>query len=157
MKNTKSLTDNEEYKDIASRITHLRNDILHMTQAEFSSVLKISQTYLSLIEAGKKSVPQTMIENIISKFDVTMEWLIIGIGSDETIFAHQHHPITKDSLLQSISSSAFNELKKTYRLADNELEFVQWFVTLPSKERELYLSGLNYIAAISHLYPPGSS
>lgn len=155
MKDTEFLTNKEEYKNIAARITYLRNNILHMTQAEFSSALKISQTYLSLIESGKKPVSQTMIENIISKFDVTTEWLVLGIGSDKAIFAQQ--PISKNPFHQSISSSAFDELKNTYHLTDNEMDFIQWFVTLPSKERASYLSGLDYIAAISHLYPPSSS
>ena len=52
MKNTKSM---------AARITYLRNDILHMTQAEFASTLKISQTYLCLLESGKKSITEAII------------------------------------------------------------------------------------------------
>lgn len=53
MKNTKSM---------AARITYLRNDILHMTQAEFASTLKISQTYLSLLESGKKALPKLLFQ-----------------------------------------------------------------------------------------------
>ena len=54
MKNTNSTLNGEDLKNITSRVIYLRNQILHMTQSEFASVLKMSQTYLSLIESGKR-------------------------------------------------------------------------------------------------------
>lgn len=153
MKNTE-FSSNEEFKNIATRITYLRNNILHMTQDEFSSALKISQTYLSLIESGKKAVSKATIKNVLLTFNVNMEWLMFGIGSDDEIFLNH---TSKESILQSMPDSSLDALKKAYQLTDNELHFVQWFVTLPSKEREMFLSSLDCISALSHLYPPGAS
>ena len=153
MKNTE-FSSSEEFKNIATRITYLRNNILHMTQNEFSSALKISQTYLSLIESGKKAVSKATIENVLLTFNVNMEWLMFGIGSDDEIFLNH---TSKESILRSMPDSSLDELQKTYQLTHNELHFVQWFVTLPSKEREMFLSSLNCISALSHLYPPGAS
>lgn len=83
MKNTKSM---------AARITYLRNDILHMTQAEFASTLKISQTYLSLLESGKKSITEAIISKILTTFRINSDWLISGLGTDQDIFLDKIDP-----------------------------------------------------------------
>lgn len=139
----------------ASRITYLRNDILHMTQAEFSSALNISQTYLSLIEAGKKNITEAIISNILITFRVNSDWLISGIGSDEDIFLDNTTP--KKYMPSQDLQVTLHELQKLYQLSDNETTFVSWFLSLPSKDRALFLSCIETFSAFVRSYPPFST
>lgn len=139
----------------ASRITYLRNDILHMTQAEFSSALNISQTYLSLIEAGKKNITEAIISNILITFRVNSDWLISGIGSDEDIFLDNTTP--KKYMPSQDLQVTLHELQKLHQLSDNETTFVSWFISLPSKDRALFLSCIETFSAFARSYPPFST
>jgi XRE family transcriptional regulator, regulator of sulfur utilization len=47
-------------------IRHLRKDILKIGQSDFAKQLGLSQTYLSLLEGGKKT-PSTQVLELISK------------------------------------------------------------------------------------------
>lgn len=139
----------------AARITYLRNDILHMTQAEFSSALKISQTYLSLIESGKKNITEAIITNIMTTFHVNADWLISGIGTDQDIFLDNTDP--KNYLPVPNSEVTLHELQKLCHLSDNETSFVSWFVSLPAKDRALFLSCIETFSAFARSYPPDLS
>lgn len=155
MKNAESLLSNVDMNALVSRVTYLRNDILHMTQAEFSSALQISQTYLSLLESGKKSITEAVITNILITFHVNADWLVFGIGSDQDIFLN--HIDTQDYLLKTSQGAALHDLKKAYQLKNNELDFISWFVSLSSKERSLFLSCIENISSLIQAHPPGAS
>ena len=138
MKNTNSTLNGEDLKNITSRVIYLRNQILHMTQSEFASVLKMSQTYLSLIESGKKAITKPTIDNILSTFKVNMEWLLFGIGTDDEIFLSTSY--TKEYFTKSTQESALSALQNAYQLKNNETDFVKWYLSLSSKERSHFLS-----------------
>lgn len=146
MKNTKSM---------AARITYLRNDILHMTQAEFASTLKISQTYLSLLESGKKSITKAIISKILTTFRINSDWLISGLGTDQDIFLDKIDP--KKYIIQPDTAASLYDLQKLCHLSDNETSFVSWFISLPAKDRALFLSCIETFSAFARSYPPGSS
>lgn len=110
MKNTNSTLNGEDLKNITSRVIYLRNQILHMTQSEFASVLKMSQTYLSLIESGKKAITKPTIDNILSTFKVNMEWLLFGIGTMMKS-SFQHH--IQRNILQNLLRNPHCLLYKT--------------------------------------------
>ena len=112
MKNTNSTLNGEDLKNITSRVIYLRNQILHMTQSEFASVLKMSQTYLSLIESGKKAITKPTIDNILSTFKVNMEWLLFGIGTDDEIFLSTSY--TKEYFTKSTQESALSEIGRAH-------------------------------------------
>ena len=139
---------------ISERISYLRNDILHMTQAEFSSSLKISQTYLSLIESGKKNITEAIITNILTTFHVNADWFISGIGTDQDIFLDST-PKPYIPLLDS--ETVLHELQKLCHLSDNETSFISWFVSLPEKDRTIFLSCIETFSAFARTYPPTSS
>ena len=145
MKNTESM---------ASRIAYLRNDILHMTQADFSSALKISQTYLSLIEAGKKNVTEAIITNILITFRVNADWLISGIGTDQDIFLDNAKP--QNPIVPLDSTDALHDLQKLCHLTNDDISFISWFISLPAKDRALLLSCIETFSAFARSYPPGS-
>ena len=108
---------------------------------------------------GFGRVPDSTFQDIlvdtcaITEAGVCMPGGVRRISGDEIFLNHT----SKESILRSMPDSSLDELQKTYQLTHNELHFVQWFVTLPSKEREMFLSSLNCISALSHLYPPGAS
>ena len=143
MKNTNSTLNGEDLKNITSRVIYLRNQILHMTQSEFASVLKMSQTYLSLIESGKKTITKSTIDNILSTFKVNMEWLLFGIGTEY--------------FTKSTQESALSALQNAYQLKNNETDFVKWYLSLSSKERSHFLSCIEGLSDLMSSYPPGTS
>lgn len=155
MKNTNSTLNEEDLKNIASRITYLRNQVLHMTQSEFASVLNMSQTYLSLIESGKKTITKSTIDNILSTFKINMEWLLFGIGTDEDIFLSSSY--TKEYFTKSAQKSALSALQDAYQLKNNEIDFVNWYLSLSSKERSHFLSCIEGLSDLMSSYPPGTS
>lgn len=142
-------------ESMAARIAYLRNDILHMTQAEFSSALKISQTYLSLIESGKKNITEAIITNILITFHVNADWLISGIGTDQDILLD--NTIPRNYIPSPDSEAALHELQKLCHLSDNETVFISWFVSLPEKDRTIFLSCIETFSAFARSYPPDLS
>lgn len=156
MKNSVSNINNlseHELKDISSRITHLRNDILHMTQLEFCTILDISQTYLSLIENGKKQLQKDTIDKILITFRVNIEWLLYGVGSDEEIFLSD--VITKDYLTQSSQNEVLTNLKKVFQLKDRDIQFIKWYLDLPTFARTSFHSIIDKLKDFITSYPPG--
>lgn len=156
MKNSVSNINNlseHELKDISSRITHLRNDILHMTQLEFCTILDISQTYLSLIENGKKQLQKDTIDKILITFRVNIEWLLYGVGSDEEIFLSD--VITKDYLTQSSQNEVLTNLKKVFQLKDRDIQFIKWYLDLPTFARTSFHSIIDKLKDLITSYPPG--
>ena len=157
MKNSVSNINNlneHELKEISSRITHLRNDILHMTQLEFCTILNMSQTYLSMIESGKKQIQKSTIDKILVTFRVNIEWLLYGVGSDEDIFLSDI--ITKDYLTQSSQNEVLNDLKKVFQLKDRDIQFFKWYLSLPVCARTSFHSIIDKIKDFITSYPPGN-
>ena len=52
-----------------------------MSQSELADALRISQTYLSLLEGDRKKPSETLLELIIYRFDIQRDWLYHGEGS----------------------------------------------------------------------------
>lgn len=136
----------EELSLISNRIKHLRCDILHMTQSEFATTVKISQSYLSFLETGDRDINMSSIENIATSLRVNLDWLIYGIGGDDNIFASEN--ITKDYLVQYNQASVLKELQKIYSLKPSEIDFIEWYLTLQSKERQEFVKSINTISAL---------
>lgn len=149
MKKSNTILDtlsSEELSLISNRIKHLRCDILHMTQSEFATTVKISQSYLSFLENGDRDINMSAIVNIATSLRVNLDWLIYGIGSDDNIFASEN--ITKDYFVQSNQASVLKELQKIYSLKPSEIEFIEWYLTLQSKERQEFVKSINTISAL---------
>lgn len=157
MKNSISTINNlseDELKEISSRITHLRNDILHMTQLEFCTVLNISQTYLSMLENGKKQIQKNTLDKILVTFKLNIEWLLYGVGSDEDIFLSD--VITKDYLTKSSQDEVLSDLQKIFQLKERDIHFFKWYLDLPATARTSLHSIIDKLNDFISTYPPGS-
>ena len=150
MKKTNNILDtlsSDELVLISNRIKYLRCEILHMTQSEFATSVKISQSYLSFLENGDRDINLSAIENIATSLRVNLDWLIYGIGDDDNIFASQN--ITKDFLVQSNQLSILKELQKVYSLKSSEIEFLEWYLSLDSKKRQDFIKSINTLSSLS--------
>lgn len=63
-----------------SRFKELRKE-LKLTQEEFANKMKLSRSYINLIEMGKKVPAERTIKDICRKFKVNYDWLVYGSGS----------------------------------------------------------------------------
>lgn len=126
-----NLTSEEQFF-IAERISHLRQDILHLTQAQFSAALEVSQTYLSQIENKKKAVSSTILYKISSIFNVRLEWLITNADNVD-IFQSD-----KEIIQYSISvkqEEAFHSLCSAFNLQKSNIDFLHWYLSISDEER----------------------
>lgn len=137
----------DEIAGISKRIIYLRNSILHMTQSQFANHVKISQTYLSMLENGKKEILDSTICQIATSLHVNLDWLVYGIGGDENIF--QSETITKEYFEDAAKNAVLSDLQAAYSLKPNEIDFVTWFLNLSSKDKQKYIAA---VGAISDLY-----
>lgn len=137
----------EEIAGISKRIIYLRNSILHMTQSQFANHVKISQTYLSMLENGKKEILDSTICQIATSLHVNLDWLVYGIGGDENIF--QSETLTKEYFEDTAKKAVLSDLQAAYSLKPNEIDFVTWFLNLSSKDKQKYIAA---VGAISDLY-----
>lgn len=84
MKKTASVLDElsaDELSAVIKRIICLRSEYLHMTQADFSERLGISQSYISSLEQGRKPLSYSLFEKITRIFSIERSWLLTGKGS----------------------------------------------------------------------------
>lgn len=106
----------KELLEVNKRIIYLRTDILHLTQAEFSSKLNISQSYISLLESGKKALTKSAYEKIIATFSINFEWLLYGNDTDnifiETTTTSTDNFISWYDSLSLIEKEKINDLLK---------------------------------------------
>lgn len=132
------LTAKEKFA-IADRISYLRKEIFHMKQEQFSMLIDISQTYLSLIENHKKQVFYDTLLKISTVNKVNIEWLIYG-RDDDKIF--NSNKINEQYIIKSHKEKALSELKSAFSLNQRETEFIDWFSSLPSKDRISFIDAI---------------
>ena len=76
------------------RVQQLR-DFLDLKQNKFAKMLKMSPSYLSEIEAGKRKPGHQFLQRIIKAFSVNVNWLITGDGNmftkPENEFKHEYN------------------------------------------------------------------
>lgn len=136
----------EQQHAIVERIHFLRNDVLHMNQKQFSNILDISQTYISLLESGERPLSSTLAIKIISSFHINPEWLIYGKESED-IFSISS---TTENGTSHLRIDALNNLVQIYSLKSKDVTFLQWYLSLSANERLSFIDALDNIA---HLYP----
>ncbi|MBQ9590820.1 MAG: helix-turn-helix transcriptional regulator [Butyrivibrio sp.] len=136
----------DEKLAIADRISYLRKEIFHMKQSQFSKLIDISQTYLSLIENHRKPIFYDTVLKIATTNDVNIEWLLYGRDSDKIFNSNN---INEQYIKSSHKENALEELKCAYSLNEREITFVDWFSSLSSKER---LSFLDAVESLQNLF-----
>ncbi len=136
----------EQQSAIVERIHFLRNDVLHMNQKQFSNVLDISQTYISLLESGDRPISTILVVKIIASFHINPNWLIYGDESED-IFSISS---TAENGTKHLQIDALNNLVQMYSLKSKDVAFLQWYLSMSANER---LSFINALDNIVRLYP----
>ena len=133
----------QELSEISARIIYLRQNILQYSQLQFATCIKLSQTYLSQIEGGKKHINSSIIRKIITTFNINTDWLLYGIGNDDNIF--QSESITKELITSAIRDDTLISLQRAYSLKEKDLAFLSSFLSMNRKEKDAFLSALTAI------------
>lgn len=84
------------------RIRYLRKEILHLTQEDFASSIKISRSNLGSIEIGRINITERVFSDICEKYDVNIDWLLKGEGD----------PIREKTRSEKITDFAADILKE---------------------------------------------
>lgn len=143
---SESLLSNMSEKDrrkISNRITLLRQNHLKLSQTQFASALKISQTYLSLLENGRKEISMPILMQISNIFRVNLDWLLYGNG--DTFLSES---AASESFLQMTRIDALKNLKKVYGLKSSELRLLSWYLDLSSADRSALAAALQSLFRI---------
>lgn len=112
------------------RMTLLRKT-LQLTQAEMGARLGVTRAAISRIESGDRNLTERMIVDIIRNFNVNDHWLRTGEGE----------MFTKPKL---VSLDAYAQ---RHKISDFETEVIKLYMSLDSKVREDFMSGLKSIVA----------
>lgn len=133
----------QELSAINKRLVYLRQNILQMTQSQFCDAVKISQTYLSLLENGQRKIKIQIILKISSALKINLDWLIYGIGNDDNIF--QSNDYSKEIFTRSSQEEALTNLQKAFSLKESDKNFLSWYLALSQKERAALFKSLEII------------
>lgn len=131
---------NQTLSPVAQKIVYLRQTVYRMSQADFACKLGISQTYLSLIEGGRKQVSNKLIKNICKNLRIDEEWLCSDTSLDSnqiSEFMHQEELAEKENALRL--------LRSVYPMSENEIDILKWFLELPIDRRRRIASALKSI------------
>ena len=133
MKITASTLDNfskEEKSNIISRIKYLRKNLFGLTQKDFARKLKVTQSYISMLEAGEKPLTMSVVEKLIYDQNVNPKWLLYG--SSEKCFSNKGSKKTEAE------------------------EFIDWYNSLPAYEQIQLAKTVRELSDVLKNYPPGS-
>lgn len=135
---------NEQQQEIIDRIVYLRNDVLEMNQSQFSSLLDLSQTYLSLVESGKRPLNTKLVLKVVSAFHVNYEWLITG-NKETDIFSTAS---SSSEATTQLKTETLQSLGQVYSLKTKDIDFLQWFLALSNKERSEFIQAIDNISRL---------
>lgn len=142
---------NNNSVNIGERITFIRKNVFHMSQSDFSSILGISQTYLSLIENNSRSVNSETVIRFAESLHISSDLLYPDRISDEEIsdFFLLDKTVS-DTVISKILSEAKDYCDSmSYALSDCDKEFLDKLMRIPETDRKkLY----NALSTISDLY-----
>lgn len=129
----------EQLNAIADRVHYLRVDRLQLSQSQFASLTKMSQTHLSLIENKKKHIGSNIILKISAATNAKLEWLIYGDCEDDIFHSDS---VSKEQLLQLDRAAVLSGLQKTFSLKKSEITFIEYYLNLSTRERESFTQAL---------------
>ncbi len=135
-------------KSIGGRISFLRKEVFHMTQAEFSSVLGIGQGYLSQIETGARGLSSDGINNISEKLCIDKDLLYPDKVSDEAI---SEYFMLNNNLSDELITNMLSKVKSfcdsmNYSLTTADTEFISRLMQLSETERNSFYKSLSILS-----------
>ncbi|MDY4838344.1 MAG: helix-turn-helix transcriptional regulator [Lachnospiraceae bacterium] len=125
---------------VAERLTFLRNDILHLNQSQCASILGISQTYLSLIESGKRKIKMDTVYTYVERLNVNIEWILYG--NDEKGIVGNEPKFNSEYLVQKQKQDCLLSLKNTFNLDDVEIDFISKYLSQDKSKRKRFIQTL---------------
>lgn len=105
--------------NVGQRIKSFRKSI-KKTQAEFGEMLGTSRDAISNYEIGRVEASNTFIQLLVTKFNLSEEWLLNGTG---------------DMLLKT-ETALFSAFAKEYGLSEAEQNVAKYLLAIPSTERQ---------------------
>ena len=103
---------------------------LKKTQAEFGELLGTGRDVISNYEIGRVKPTDTFIQLLVSKYNVSEEWLRTGQGE----------------MLQKSETTLFAAFAKRYDLTPAEQQVARYLLALSSDERQQILKHLTGLA-----------
>jgi transcriptional regulator with XRE-family HTH domain len=118
--------------ELAKRFHDFRTKHISKSMNEAAKLLGVSQGYISKIESGAKGIGYSMIENLITNYQLNAEWLTTGHGAMKQNVERPKKDLVKDvnSLLQEIEL-----LKKTILIMQKNQEH---FINRIAQKMELF-------------------
>lgn len=135
----------EENRQIGERLATLRSDILHLNQLQCADALGISQTYLSMLESGKRKITQETLLLYVERFGVNSEWIILGDDSLGIVSAEPK--FNADYYILKNQQDSFTSLKDAYHLDKTEAEFLSNFLAQEPTVRKRFIKTLKDLKA----------
>ena len=105
------------------RIKYLREEILKITQEEFSSKIQLSRNFIAQIETGKKKPSERTIRDICKEFGVNGEWIRTGKGD---MFPKRTRNQQIMDFVNTVMESADGSFEKRFFLALTKLNESDW-------------------------------
>ncbi|EGT4249721.1 TPA: helix-turn-helix transcriptional regulator [Clostridioides difficile] len=103
---------------IGTRIRNARKNIGY-TQSELAEVLFISESYLALIELGKRTPSLDILIKIVDALGISLDFLVNGDNSfEDSALYKEWNSIIKGKSSQEIKS-AYNILREFFKCIDN--------------------------------------
>ncbi len=131
----------EENLQIGKRLTILRNNILHLSQLQCADSLGISQTYLSMLESGKRKITHETVLLYVERFNVSSQWLLFGDDSQGIV---TNEPLfNADYYIQKKQQDSLISIKDAYHLDKTEADFLSHFLSQDSAIRKRFIKTLN--------------
>lgn len=72
-------------KEIGSRVTYIRERIVHMTKNDFAKAIKMKSQYLGAVESGKKGLTVEKTIEICNLANVSCDYLLRGLEDNSKL------------------------------------------------------------------------
>ena len=131
----------EENQQISERLAFLRNNVLHLSQSQCADALNISQTYLSMLESGKRKISADTIQLYVERFDANINWILTGDESTGVIVGQAAN--NADYYIQKKQLDSVMAVKSAYHLDKAEADFLTRFLSMDSPKRKRFIKTLS--------------
>mgnify|MGYP002624872457 CR=1 FL=1 len=144
-RNNNNLNNNSKVQNdaIAKRLTFFRNEVLHLNQLECANALDISQTYLSLIESGKRTISEELLNKYVEIFDINYQWL--NTGNDKINILNNNSSDNALYYIQKKQNDSLKSLINAYSLDKDEIEFINHLLSLDKTKRRNFIHAIKVI------------
>ncbi|MCL2608656.1 MAG: helix-turn-helix domain-containing protein [Treponema sp.] len=106
------------------RLRILRETI-GVTQGDFAKTIGVAPSFISGIERNKKDVSRDMLERLIDKYKVNINWLLTGEGEMFLGRESQEDESEKHPLVSNIESIIENRLQERMARVEEEIASIQ--------------------------------